>query len=132
MVAHRSTKLDVRVQIPLRYLHYCQLESFFSHKWRVFMTRRQNEVAPVVITPLNVSDDIRNKIFVTIDGRDWQKDLSELGLTFDSSERDIMSRLTPLIQEEFNQDISDAYKIRKAVNSQNIYCIPNSVAGILF
>jgi enterochelin esterase-like enzyme len=94
------------------------------------MTRRQNEVAPVVITPLNVSDDIRNKIFVTIDGRDWQKDLSELGLTFDSSERDIMSRLTPLIQEEFNQDISDAYKIRKAVNSQNIYCIPNSVAGV--
>jgi len=95
------------------------------------MTRRQNEIAPVVITPLNVSDDIRNKIFVTIDGRDWQKDLSELGLTFDSSERDIMSRLTPLIQEEFNQDISDTYKIRKAINSQNIYVIPNSTAGIV-
>jgi len=95
------------------------------------MTRRQNELAPVVITPLNVSDDIRNKIFVTIDGRDWQKDLSEIGLTFDSSEDEIMEKLSPIIQEEFNQNISDSYKIRKAVNSQNIYAIPASVAGVL-
>jgi hypothetical protein len=42
-----------------------------------------------------------------------------------------MERLTPIIQEEFNQDISDTFKIRKAVNSQNIYIIPNSVAGVL-
>ena len=97
----------------------------------VHMARRQNEVVPVVITPLQVDDNVHNKIFVTIDGRDWQKDLSELGLTFSSSEREIMECLTPIIQEEFNQDISGTFKIRKAVNSQNIYIIPNSVAGVL-
>jgi len=94
------------------------------------MTRRQNEIVPVVITPI-VDDNVHNKIFVTIDGRDWQKDLTELGLTFDSSETEIMERLTPTIQEEFNQDISDSFKVRKAVNSQNIYVIPASVAGAL-
>jgi len=91
------------------------------------MTQR-NEIVPINITPLE--DTVTNKIFVTINGQDWQKDLEDLGLSFTASEEEIMNIVVPTIQEEFNQDISDSYKVRKAVNNQNIYVIPSSVAGI--
>lgn len=89
----------------------------------------ENENLPANITPLNPNESVENKLFVTINGEDWQKDLEEVGLSFDSSEQEIMERITPMIREEFNEDITDLYKIRKATNSQNIYVIPNSVAG---
>lgn len=88
-----------------------------------------NENLPATIIPLNPNESVENKLFVTINGEDWQKDLEEVGLSFDSSEQEIMERITPMIREEFNEDITDLYKIRKATNSQNIYVIPNSVAG---
>jgi len=88
---------------------------------------QSNDVVPVTFVP--IEDNVTNKIFVTVNGQDWQKDLNELGLSFDSSEEAIMDIVVPTIQEEFNQDISDSYKVRKAVNSQNIYVIPSSVAG---
>lgn len=89
----------------------------------------ENETLPANITPLNPNESVENKIFVTIDGEDWQKDLGEVGLSFDSSEQEIMARIAPMIREEYNEDITDLYKIRKATNSQNIYIIPNSTAG---
>lgn len=89
----------------------------------------ENENLPANITPLNPNESVENKLFVTINGEDWQKDLEEVGLSFDSSEQEIMERIVPMIREEFNEDITDLYKIRKATNSQNIYVIPNSVAG---
>jgi enterochelin esterase-like enzyme len=84
---------------------------------------------PNNVVPISAEDTVRNRIFVTIDGQDWQKDLAEVGLSFDSSEREIMDRLVPIINEEFGQDIRDYYKIRKSTNNQNIFCIPNSTAG---
>jgi len=76
-----------------------------------------------------VESDIQNKIFVTINGQDWQKDIEELGLTFDATEEEIMNKIVPVIQEQFNEDISDLYKVRKATNTHNIFIIPNSTAG---
>lgn len=94
------------------------------------MTRRADSPqVPATITLLDPENTARNKVFVTIAGQDWQKDLETVGLTFDSSEQDIMNAIAPVIQEEFNQDIRDLYKIRKATNNQNIYIIPSSVAG---
>ena len=49
------------------------------------MTEENNVVS------LNVQDEnVTNKLFVTIDGNDWQKDFDELGLSFDSTEQEIM------------------------------------------
>lgn len=89
----------------------------------------QNENLPANIEILDPENTTRNKLFVTIAGQDWQKDLEELSLTINSSEEEIMSIIVPIIQEEFNEDISDTYKIRKAINNENIFIIPNSTAG---
>ena len=88
-----------------------------------------NENLPANIELLNPDTTVTQKIFVTIEGQDWQRDLNALGLSFDSSEQEIMNVLVPLIEEEFGTDISDLYKIRKATNNQNIFVIPNSTAG---
>lgn len=89
----------------------------------------QNENLPANIEILDPENTTRNKLFVTIAGQDWQKDLEDLSLTINSSEEEIMSIIVPIIQEEFNEDISDTYKIRKAINNENIFIIPNSTAG---
>jgi len=78
---------------------------------------------------LEAADNVVEKIFVTIGGQDWQRDLSDLGLSFDSSESEIMNRIVPIIKEEFGENISEYYKVRKALNSHNIFVIPNSTAG---
>jgi hypothetical protein len=87
------------------------------------------ENVPATIELISSNDDFQNKIVVTINGQDWQRNLDDLGLSFDSSESEIMEAVTPMIREEFNEDITDLYKIRKATNNQNIFIIPNSVAG---
>ena len=89
----------------------------------------ENNNLPANVTVIDPSDTVRNKIFVTIDGQDWQEDLDALGLDFDSSEQELMERIAPIIQEEFGRDITEHYKVRKAVNSENVFIIPNSTAG---
>ncbi len=85
-----------------------------------------NQVPSVIqITPVGVT----GKIIVSIDGCDWIRDLVSFGLTIDSSEQEIMSAVSSAIREEFNTDITNYYKVRKALNSQNVHIIPNSVAG---
>ena len=81
-------------------------------------------------------NDIRNKIIVCVEGSDWITDYADYGLTFDSTENEILTRLSSAISERFSVDINDEesgwlYKTRKAVESQNIYVIPNSTAGNL-
>lgn len=88
-----------------------------------------NENLPAHIELIGPDNTVTQKVFVTIDGQDWQRDLSALGLSFDSSEQEIMDIIVPLIEEEFGTDIRDLYKIRKATNNQNVFIIPNSVAG---
>jgi hypothetical protein len=82
-----------------------------------------------------MSNETRNKIIACVGGSDWIKEYSEYDLTFDSSEAQILEKVAPAIQEEFNVNIREGsdgdylYKVRKAVDSQNIYIIPNSTAG---
>jgi hypothetical protein len=89
------------------------------------MTSNNNTPAVINVTPIGVT----GKLIVSIEGRDWIQNLSMFGLTIESSEQEIMSAITPAIREEFNTDISNYYKVRKALNSQNVHIIPNSVAG---
>jgi len=87
---------------------------------------------------LSVVSDIRgnsltNKLIIAISGEDMIVEYTDYGLTFDSSEQDLLEAVRPAIQERFNTDIKDSngwlYKTRKANESKNIYLIPNSVAG---
>ena len=74
-----------------------------------------------------------NKIIVAISGDDLFLNYSDYGLSFDSSESDILARINPIIQEQFGQSLESGgrwtYKTRKATASQNVYIIPNSTAG---
>jgi hypothetical protein len=83
-------------------------------------------IVPIVITP---DDNARDRIFVTIGGDEWQRGLDEIGLSFESSEREIMDRVVPIISETFGQDIRNHYKIRKATTNRNVFIYPNSTAG---
>ncbi len=75
-----------------------------------------------------------NTLFMVLEGQDYQVKLDRLGLSFDSSENEILTQIRPMIQEIYNVDIQRngnwLYKVRKATNSQNIHVIPNSTAGI--
>lgn len=79
------------------------------------------------------STEITNKLIIAVSGEDMIVDYTDYGLTFDSSEQELLEAVRPAIQERFNTDIKDStgwlYKTRKAGESKNIYLIPNSVAG---
>ena len=82
-----------------------------------------------------MSEEIRNKIIVCVEGQDWISDYADYELSFDSTEEQVLNRLAPAIQERFNVNVrndsgSSLYKTRKAIDSQNIYIIPNSTAGL--
>ena len=80
------------------------------------------------------ADQITGMLYTVLDGQDYQVALNTLGLTFDSTEAEILNAIRPIIQEVYNIDImrngSWLYKVRKATNSQNIHVIPNSTAGV--
>ena len=81
------------------------------------------------------ADQVTGRIFLVIEGDEYQATLETLGLTFDSSEDEILTTIRPIIQEVFNIDIMRnggwLYKTRKATNTQNIHIIPNSTAGVM-
>lgn len=81
------------------------------------------------VTPINLDDSVKNRLFVVVEGDESQFDYIDLDLTFDSSEQEIMNKIVPIILEKNGINISDTYKIRKTVENENIFIIPNSVAG---
>lgn len=81
-----------------------------------------------------MADAVENMVRVTLDGRDIPIEMARLGLTMDSSERDIIAAVKPIIREEQGADLDDeygevAYAVRKALNSGVIYVYPKPVAG---
>lgn len=88
-------------------------------------------MSEINMTPITVEDDtVQNKIFITIEGEEVQLDQETVGISFDDSEEEIMDKVAPIVEESHNIDISDLYKVRKMTNSENIFIIPNSTAGI--
>jgi hypothetical protein len=77
--------------------------------------------------------EVTNKIIVSIAGEDEFLEYAQFGLSFQSSEEDILNAIRPLIREKHGQDLMGSgqwlYKTRKATSSQNIHVIPNSTAG---
>jgi len=96
------------------------------------MTTENNVPATIELTPLD--DGARNKLIVPIQRQDYQRDLSDLGLSFDSTDEEILETIRPVLVEVFDKDIKDdrtgwIYKIHRAEDRHNIYVIPNSEAG---
>lgn len=87
------------------------------------------ETTAVVLAEAQVVGDITGKVLVTVEGRNFISDLHAVGLTIDSSDHEIMAAMIPVVREAIGVNISDRYKVRKAVDSQNIYIVPNSTAG---
>lgn len=74
------------------------------------------------------------KLVICIQGEDQYWDYSDHGLDFDSPESTVLETLKPAIEEHFGVSLTDdygswLYKTHKAVNTRNIFIIPNSTAG---
>jgi hypothetical protein len=90
------------------------------------MTQQNDMPAIVNISPA----ELRETIIVSIEGQDWIRPFSAFNISFQSTESEILEAIAPAILEDYGTDIKNYYKVRKAVNSQNIHVIPTSVAGI--
>lgn len=78
------------------------------------------------VIPLEIDDTVKNKIFITVEGKEIQYNYTDFDLTFESTEEEIMNKMVPVIQEEMSIDISDTYKVRKTTNNENIFIFPSS------
>jgi hypothetical protein len=84
------------------------------------------------VIPFN-TPEITNRIVVALNGDDEYIRYEDYGLTFDSSEQEILTAIEPRITERFSVSLRNGnswlYKTTKTIASQNIYVIPNSTAG---
>ena len=86
------------------------------------------------LEPLATESEVTDKLIICINGEDWILPYDDFGITFNSTETEIMEAIRPAIQEQFDVDIKDEesgwlYKTRKATNTHNVYIVPNSTAG---
>lgn len=81
----------------------------------------------------NTATESRNEVVVTIDQRDIAIPLDSMSLTMDSSEREILDAVRPVVQQREGLDIYDtseySFTVRKALNSNTIYVYPKAPAG---
>ena len=47
---------------------------------------------------VNVTDEVRNEVIITVNGRDIRIPMDSLGVNIDSSDRDILNAVRPVIQ----------------------------------
>lgn len=92
------------------------------------------DTAAVVVEAVNATDEIRNEVIITVNGRDIRVPMESLNLEINSPERDILNAIRPIIQGREGLDIQDndgafSYTVRKAMNSNSIYIYPKPVAG---
>lgn len=71
-----------------------------------------------------------SKVVVTVSGRDVELEMSTLGVTMESSEREILDAVAGVIQENLrDSDNEYSFTVRK-VTSQNLALVfPKPVAG---
>ena len=91
-------------------------------------------VDTIEIEDVEVVNEIRNEVIITVNGNDIRVPMDSLGLDIDSSDRDILNEVRPIIQGREGIDIQDdtgvyGYTVRKAMNSNSIYIYPKPVAG---
>ena len=98
--------------------------------------------APVAAVAAVGAPVLRNEVLITIGGNDEHIPLEALGLTMDSTEREIIAAVRPLMRERHGIDIADqedvrgegayadvTYVTRKALNENVIHVYPKPTAG---
>lgn len=82
-----------------------------------------------------VEEEKRKKLIFTVKGNDQEFDFEQLGITFDSSENEILNSVQGIIGEA-NMSIQDddqenefIFTVRKSVNTETIYVYPKDPAG---
>lgn len=85
-------------------------------------TREVAEVAAVVPT---------GRIIVTLESQEVPLEYATLGVTFESSDSEILEAVAPVVQEETGVDILEdgLFTIKKVESSHNTYAFPKSPAG---
>lgn len=79
-----------------------------------------------------MSDEITNKVIITIGGEDQQFDYEQLGVTFESPNPEILQAAEGILREmsqSLQEDGDFTYTVRKASNSRNTYIYPKPEAG---
>ncbi len=81
-----------------------------------------------------MDNEAKHEVRVTVEGRDVVIPMDNLGVNIDSSEREILAAVRPMVREAQGVDLNDeagevAFTVRKALNSDTIYVYPKPVAG---
>ena len=73
------------------------------------------------------------EIIITLENEEKHYGYDQLGVTFDSTDQEVLEAVAPVIEEETGIDIlEDAlYTVKSVTASQNKYCFPKSPAGAL-
>jgi hypothetical protein len=82
-----------------------------------------------IVRTVNEGETTNNNLIVIINGQERGFNYETFGLTFESTDNEIISAISGAVRESFGMDISNYYKVQKVLNTRNIYIIPNSVAG---
>jgi hypothetical protein len=83
---------------------------------------------------VSVSTVPEGRVVVTLDGREISVDMERLGVTINSTDRQIIDAIRPIIREEQGASLDDEYgevsfAVRKALNTNTAYVYPKPVAG---
>jgi hypothetical protein len=71
------------------------------------------------------------RIIVTLESEEKTYDYETLGVTFESSDSEILEAIAPVVEEETGVDILEdgTFVVKKVESSRNSYIFPKSVAG---
>lgn len=76
------------------------------------------------------------EVIVTLASTEKRYPYERLGITFESSDSEILEALSPVLLEEEGFDIKEEqedgyFTIKRVEDSQNVYVFPKSTAGVL-
>lgn len=79
-------------------------------------------------------DEVTGKITVVLSGTEKNYEYADLGLTFESTDSEILDALQPILLEEESFNIKEEqadgyYTIKRQADSKNIFLFPKSTAG---
>lgn len=81
-----------------------------------------------------VSPEPTGEIIVTLESTERHLQYDALGVSYNSSDEEIMNAISPLILEEFGINLQEEgeeglYTLKRVESSKNIFCFPKSTAG---
>ena len=77
-----------------------------------------------------MSDQVTDKVFVTVGGRDVQLNQTDLGLTMASTEAQILAQVQGVINENLaDEEGNFSFTVRRGLDNRNLYVYPKTPAG---